>query len=326
MSNSERKTNLPEIIQLAEPKFTELAMLHNIPSFTFARESEFAFQILKQNAYLAEIACGNQDSLKEAIINVAATGLSLSPIHKQAYLVPRKRRVCLDISYQGFVDLATSRGAIVWAKAELVRERDQFEHTGVNKEPIHIIKAVFGDRGVIVGGYCLAKMPTGDLLVDYMTIQEIHAIRDRSEGWKAFKAGTAKSSPWQTDEGEMVKKTLIRRAYKSWPKSVAQEVMNRAASVVDEADGIDFTAPSANIPDVPDPRRETGFQIIREYLETLNRPVSAYIEHLSRATNREIKSLEDLTMLEIDQQVTFLEGVADVQAAKIQKIKKEKPT
>lgn len=325
MSNSERKGNLPAIIKTVEPTFTELARRHGVPDFTFARESEFALQILKQNDYLAEIACGNPDSLKEAIVNVAAIGLSLSPINKQAYLVPRKRRVCLDISYQGFVDLGTSRGAIIWVKAELVHDKDQFEHAGVNKEPIHIVKNMFADRGPVIGGYCLAKMPTGDLLVDFMSIKEIYTIRDRSEGWKAFKSGKTTQSPWDSDEGEMIKKTLIRRAYKSWPKSVAKEVLNRALSVVNDSDGMEFDALPASNQEGPDPRREAGFLVIRQYLEALDRPESAYIEHLSRACNRSIKNLEDLTTLEIDQQTTFLEGVVETQKAKFEKIKnKEK--
>lgn len=324
MSNVERKSNLPSIIKTAEATFTELARRHNVPDFTFAREAEFAVQILNQNAYLAEIAVGNPDSLKEAVINVAAVGLSLSPVHKQAYLVPRKKRVCLDISYQGFVDLATSRGAIIWAKAEIVHEKDEFEHLGVNKEPFHKVKDVFGDRGPIIGGYSLAKMPTGDMLVDFMSIKDIHAIRDRSDGWKAYKNQKASTSPWFTDEVEMIKKTLIRHGYKSWPKSVAREVMNRALSIVNESDGIDFNANPAPIADVPDPRRETGLQIIREYLEALDREESAFVEHLARACNRSIKSMDDLTMLEIDQQVTFLEGLVNAQAARLEKLKNAK--
>lgn len=325
MSNVERKNNLPAVIKTVEPRFTELARRHGVPDFTFARESEFAMQILKQNDYLAEVACGNLDSLKEAIINVAAIGLSLSPINKQAYLVPRKKRVCLDISYQGFLDLATSRGAILWAKAELVRDKDQFEFLGVNLLPKHKVKNVFGDRGAVIGGYCVAKMPTGDLLVDHMSIAEIYAIRDRAEAWKAYKAGSIKSTPWQTDESEMMKKTLIRRAYKSWPKSVAQEVLNSAINVANEADGITLDE-SPVAPDESDAKREAGFKEIRNYLEALDRPELAFIEHLNRATNRKIHKLEDLTSLEIEQQIIFLEGIVDAQAAKLEKLKsKDKP-
>ncbi len=326
MSNHERKNNLPAIIKTVEPSFTELAKRHGIADFTFARESAFALQILKQNDYLASVAVGNPDSLKDAIINVAAIGLSLSPINKQAYLVPRKNRVCLDISYQGFVDLATSRGAILWAKAELVHAKDTFEFQGVNIAPTHTMKDIFGDRGPVIGGYCIAKMPTGDLLVDFMSIAEIYAIRDRTEAWKAYKEGKIKSTSWQTDENEMSKKTLIRRAHKSWPKSVAQEVISRAISASNESDGINFDEELPALPDASEAERAIEFQKMREYLDLLDRPEAAFIEHLARATNRNITQLEDLTALEIEQQLTFLEGLVDAQTAKFEKFKsKDRP-
>jgi hypothetical protein len=42
----------------------------------------------------------------------------------------------------------------------------------------------------------------------------VFAIRDRSDAWAKNKSG-----PWATDEGEMVKKTVIKRAAKTWPRS-----------------------------------------------------------------------------------------------------------
>jgi recombination protein RecT len=52
-----------------------------------------------------------------------------------------------------------------------------------------------------------------------MSRPDWHKIRDRSEGWKAFKNGKIKSTPWATDEGEMAKKTVLRRLLKTQPQS-----------------------------------------------------------------------------------------------------------
>jgi recombination protein RecT len=324
MSNSERRANLPDVIKTVEPTFTELARRHNVPDFTFAREAAFAAQILNNpaNSFLANVACGNLDSLKDAIVNVAAVGLSLSPVHKQAYLVPRKGRVCLDISYQGFVDLATSRGAILWAKAELVHDKDQFEFLGINIMPKHKIKNVFGDRGPVIGGYCVAKMPTGDLLVDRMSLADLHKIRDQSEGWKAYKKGDASTTPWFTHEHEMMKKTLIRRAYKSWPKTV--EALSEAVNISNETEGLNANDEAVDLPDANDAKREIGLGEIRNLLEVLDRDEPRFLAHLNRETNRQIVKLEDLTTLEIEQQIIFLEGLVDEQAAKIEKRRKSK--
>jgi recombination protein RecT len=156
-----------------------------------------------------------------------------------------------------------------------------------------------------------------------MTVKDIYAIRDRSDSWKAHRADSTKMTPWKTDEVEMMKKTLLKRGSKGWPRSAATERLARAVDAMDTAEGVDFTTPET-LPEGPDPRRETGLQIIREYLEVLDREEAAFIEHAARTCNREIGSLDDLTMLEIDQQVTFLEGVVDAQAARLEKHKSTK--
>lgn len=313
MSNQERKDNLPQLIKRAELTFNELAKRHNVPSFTFARESEFAMQALRANDYLAGVACKNQDSLKDAIINVAAVGLSLSPVFKFAYLVPRKGKVCLDISYTGLVELATAKGIILWCKAEIVYDTDVFDFKGVNELPHHHYDP-FGERGKIIGGYVAAKLANKDLLVDFMSIAEIHALRDRTESWKAH-VKEGKSTPWATDPHEMIKKTLIRRGQKSWPKSFAHDVLAKAVSVSDEADGIDFNAPQLT-PPPKSQHREDGLEILRGLLAEIGRTEEQYCKHLCRTTKRTITALEELTETEITQAVAMLEGIAAQQTKK----------
>lgn len=187
-------------------------------SISFEREAEFAIQVLQQNDYALGLATKNRQSVINAVTNVAAIGISLNPAKKQAYLVPRDGKICLDISYIGMVELAVASGSVRWVKAELVREHDKFTLQGFDKPPIHDYNPFAKDRGEIVGVYCVAKTADGDYLTDTMSIDEVNAIRDRSSAWRAW-IEKNKKCPWVTDPGEMVKKTIVKRSSKMWPKT-----------------------------------------------------------------------------------------------------------
>lgn len=184
----------------------------------FEREAGFAIQVISGNDYALRIASENRQSVINAVTNIAAIGISLNPTKRQAYLVPRDGRICLDISYMGLLDLAIQSGSIMWGKAELVYEVDGFELNGFDRPPTHTRKPFAKDRGAIVGVYVVVKTRDGDYLTDCMSLDEVHDIRDRSTAWKAW-ISKQKKCPWVTDEGEMIKKTVIKRAYKTWPKT-----------------------------------------------------------------------------------------------------------
>lgn len=187
-------------------------------SINFDREAEFALQALYGNDYAMKIAMSNRQSVINAVVNIAAIGISLNPAKKQAYLVPRDGKICLDISYMGLMDLAIDSGSIRWGQAELVYETDTFGLNGIDQQPTHLRNPFAKDRGAVVGVYVVIKTADGDYLTDAMSVEEINAIRDRSAAWKAYIA-KQKSCPWLTDWGEMAKKTVVKRAYKYWPKT-----------------------------------------------------------------------------------------------------------
>lgn len=205
----------------------------NTYALTWRKEAGFAKQALENNDFLMKTAGENQTSLKNAITNIAAIGLSLNPAEKLAYLVPRQKKVCLDVSYMGLIKLATDTGSILWARAELVHKNDQFEYKGATEKPEFSSPTPF-DRGDIVGVYCVAKTKEGDYLSGIMSVDEINDIRDRSE------AGKRGSGPWFTDYGEMAKKTIIKREYKTWPKTDKSERMDNAIEMINEHEGINF--------------------------------------------------------------------------------------
>lgn len=183
-------------------------------SINFDREAEFALQSLYGNEYAMKIAMGNRQSVINAVVNIAAIGISLNPAKRQAYLVPRDGKICLDISYMGLMDLAIDSGSIRWGQAKLVYAADSFVLNGLDQAPLHSHDPFAKDRGEVVGVYVVVKTADGDYLTDTMSREEIDGIMNRSQSVKA-----GKSSPWKTDWGEMAKKTVVKRAYKYWPKT-----------------------------------------------------------------------------------------------------------
>lgn len=311
MSNLERFENIKQLVKMVEPQFNELAKIHN--AVNYKKESSFALQLLSDNAYLAQIAMGDQDSLKRAIINVAAIGLSLNPVQKLAYLVPRDKKVCLDISYRGYVQLAVDVGAIKWANAEVVRKNDEYIYQGMGREPVHKFNP-FGERGEIVGAYCLAKTHDGEFILTQMSGEEILSIRDRSVSWKAFIKDNSKTSPWNTDETEMIKKTVIKRAAKSWPMTDTRSGtrFEQAIDVTNEIDFMELPSPSEK----EESQRDVNLEKIRSLLKEIDRTEEKYIEHLTRVNRRDIKKIEDLTQIEIDQAIAMLNQFASAKKAK----------
>ncbi len=205
---------------------------HN-PSVDWESESMFAYQAISANSYIMGIAQKNRESVKNAIINIASTGLTLNPATHYAYLVPRGGMICLDISYRGLIKIATDSGSIKWAKAELVYSGDDFSYKGPSRMPEHNSDPFGRDRGDVAGVYCVAKTVDGDFLIETMTIDELTKIRDEA-------SAAANKGPWKSYFGEMCKKCVIKRAQKTWPMSDQHERIQTAVNVINETEGSEW--------------------------------------------------------------------------------------
>ncbi|ULG01340.1 DNA recombinase [Aeromonas phage phiA005] len=196
-------------------------------SVTWAKESQFAIQAFQKNDFLAKTAMSNPTSAQNAIINVAAIGITLNPAAKLAYLVPRDGGVHLDISYMGLLHLAQVSGAIQWGQCKLVYANDTYESNGLDKAPTHKYNA-FGERGPVVGGYCTVKTQQGDYLTDEMSLAEIKQVENTSK---------AKNGPWKNWWEEMARKTIVKRAAKYWPRV---ERVDNAIHHLNDDEGIEM--------------------------------------------------------------------------------------
>lgn len=190
------------------------------------------------------------------VSKAAALGLYLDPQLGEGYLIAgwngktKRKEPQLRVGYRGLVKLARQSGEISMVYAHEVHRNDVFraslgDHKTLTHEP-----DLFGDRGEIVGYYAVVKYKDGETDFEPITVAQAHAIRDRTDGWKAFKDGKIKSTPWSTDEVEMSKKTVIRKLAKRLPQSPE---LAEALTIEDAAEHSDFqrAAVAAIVPPSP---------------------------------------------------------------------------
>ncbi len=225
---AETQKTWPELVQDAMPKFQQIAQQNKL--VRWQEESEFAIQSLQKNQLLAKCA---PYTVQNAIVNVAAVGLTLNPADGYAYLVPeynkqtRQNECQLRISFKGLVKSATDTGSISWVKAEIVKTNDTFKYNGPCSMPEHTMDPFSKDRGESIGVYCIAKTCEGEALVDVMAWEEVQKIK-----------GCAKTElVWQQWPDEMAKKAIIKRAAKQWPKTEKSGFLHKAVEVINEHEG-----------------------------------------------------------------------------------------
>ena len=179
------------------------------------------------------------ESLLSCLMQCSQFGLE--PDGRMAHLIPFKNRqantvVCtLIIDWKGLAALALRSGMIAKLHADLICDKDEFAFD--MGDILHHRINFRATRGEPYAAYAMAVTKTGEKFVQVMTKEEIEKIRDNSQGWRAFKSGYAKTSPWQDAPGEMWKKTAFRRLAKWLPLSSefrdALEVDDKSDAVVD---------------------------------------------------------------------------------------------
>lgn len=208
----------------------------------FQKEASFALQHIDKNPYLLKCT---QNSIIKSVMNLAQTGLTLNPVSKYAYLVPRSvngaLECVLDPSYQGLVKLLTDSGIVGSIDSHVVYKGDliDFDYSSEKKVNKHVPYFLTGnEKGGIVAAYSIAKLDSG-FHAEIMSASEIEEIRNGSESYKAYKAGKIKSCVWTQYPSEMCRKTVIKRHFKYLPKSGKLDRFNLAVQADDYANGYD---------------------------------------------------------------------------------------
>lgn len=189
------------------------------------QEALFALQIIKGNQDLQEC---NPYTLVDAMAQVAAIGLSLNPATAHVYLIPNRGNIIPWVSYRGLVHLAVKSGCVEWVQADEVFENDHFLFEKGMNPKCEFRPVLKGVRGKRIGAFCVAKLPDGTTLPEFMPDEDLE---------KARAASKARTSPaWSNWGGEMRKKAVIKRASKLWPRA---ERLQEAIAVMNQVEGSD---------------------------------------------------------------------------------------
>lgn len=222
-----------KVLPFIQPKTAELISL--IGKNALTAETSFAIQAANSNSYLAQ---ATPQSIAKCVWNVAITGLSLNPVLKLAYLTPRKVNGIVEAvlmpSYQGMAKLITDTGSVKKIVAQVVYKGDIFDvEYGMDTKIIHKPKFITRKNEDVTHVYAIALLVDGSQQFEVMSLDEVHSIRSRSDGYRAFKDGKTNSCIWESDFGEMCRKTVIKRLCKYLPKSVRNKEWERVMNAVD---------------------------------------------------------------------------------------------
>jgi recombination protein RecT len=210
----------------------------------------------------------DRGSLLKACLNAAELGLSLNKNMGEADILKvwdgrmKKNVAQFRPRYKGLMKLALQAGEVLKIESRLVYEKDVFEvEEGIEPRIIH--KHGLSDRGEKIGAYCVWKLKNGETQFEIMSKEEILSIRNRSSS--KTKEGVI-VGPWKTDEAEMWRKTVVRRASKYMPLSTEAQ---RAVMVDNQAEGIieadEYIGNEMDITDFHDvPAAEAQVQTLEE--------------------------------------------------------------
>ena len=214
-------------IQKATPAFMALGRKYIDPE-RFARIVMAAARRPPKKEGQTTILDCTPESVVLACMEAASLGLEPDTPQAHCHLIPYKNICTLQMGYAGLVALALRDPNIKRIEARLRYASDTFKPQYAPKVNLEHIPNLDADPGEPLGVYAIAHFADGEIDFEYMTIADVNEIRDRrSKGYDYD------SSPWKTDEGEMQKKTVLKRACKRWGRS---RELSRAMAI-DNAEG-----------------------------------------------------------------------------------------
>ena len=173
------------------------------PEISIDRFTRVAITALQQNPDLLN---KDRNSLFLAVRRCAEFGLN--PNGREAALVAFGPAVVCMPMVGGLRRIAAKYGFDI--ATAVVHENDEFDYAlGVDPVMTHKPARLGTDRGKAVGAWAQAKGPDGQLYLEVMDHAQVEAVRQVSRA--------KNSGPWVSQWGEMARKTVARRLWKSLP-------------------------------------------------------------------------------------------------------------
>ncbi len=213
---NEKVKSLRTMLEQASPRFAAVAAKH-------LKVDRMVKLLLAAGMRTPAIYDCTQESVLAFCMKCSETGLE--PIGAGgAWPIPYGKTLTFIPDYRGLVNCAKRGDCIKDAYAEVVREKDQFDYAlGMEPRLVHV--PARGDRGDLEAAYCIIVFTDDTKRFVVMDKSDVQAIKTRSKA--------ASSGPWKTDEAEMWKKTVVRRAMK--PFAGASPELDAAIAADDKA-------------------------------------------------------------------------------------------
>lgn len=223
-----------------------------------------SFEAFKNAAIVAftdnpMIAKCDMGTVFKSLRRLAAAGLV--PDGREAALVPFKTKigdnyvqVCQAMPMIfGLIKTARNSGEISDIRAHIVYEAEvetkRFNYVVGDTERLEHEPILFGEKGSPVAAYAIASMKDGTIIREFMDAGEIDKVRRSGASQLDFVKGqrpTVSDQPkgiWADWQGEMWKKTVIRRLIKRLPLSA--EDMRRVAELDEVRHDLKDVSPDA---------------------------------------------------------------------------------
>lgn len=177
------------------------------------------------------------NSVARTILQGAFLGLDF--LSRECYAIMYGNTVNFQTDYKGEVKLAKkhSINPIKDIYSKLVREGDVFEELIINGEQSINFNPKPFNNGSIIGAFAVVKFKDGSMISESMSREEIQDVKKNYS--KAMN-----SKAWDKSEGEMSKKTCLRRLCKHITLEFDTPDMKIAW---DDSSGMDFKKPKPQV-------------------------------------------------------------------------------